>query len=42
LIFKEKPTTATHTFTLQKDIVELNIENDTLDLVNYLILTYKS
>lgn len=41
LIYKEKPITPTHKFTLQKDVVELNIENDTTDMVNYLILTYK-
>jgi len=42
LRFKEKPTIATHIFTLQKDIIELNIEEDATDIVNFLILTYKT
>jgi hypothetical protein len=42
LNFKPKPTTAIHTFTLQKDLVELNIDEDTTELTNTLILTYKT
>lgn len=40
LNFKPKPWTATHTFTLQKDLVELTLEEDTSELVNKLYLTY--
>jgi len=42
LNFKPKPTTASHVFTLKKDLVSLNIEDDSTELVNTLILTYKT
>jgi len=42
LYFKAKPTTPTHYFTLQKDLVELDIEEDWSWIVNQLILTYKT
>lgn len=40
LIFKAKPSTAEHTFTVKKDLVELTIEEDAIWIVNSLILTY--
>ena len=42
IFFKQKPTSATHTFTLADNIVELNVETDTTDTCNYLILEYKT
>lgn len=42
LIFADKPTTATHNFTLWLDIEKININDDTTGLFNYLILKYKS
>lgn len=42
LRFFQKPTVPIYIFTLQKDIMELNIEDDSSELVNTLILTYKT
>jgi hypothetical protein len=40
LQFKAKPTIASYVFTLKKDIIELEINEDNTDMVNSLILTH--
>lgn len=42
VIFKPLPTVATHTFTLQKDIVEMMIDTDDGELCNRLVLRYNN
>jgi len=40
--FKSKPVSATHTLTVWKDIEQINLEEDSENLINKLLLEYKS